>query len=230
MKISSETLALLKNFRDLNSNILIKNGNTIKTLTPAKNVMAAATVDETFPVEFGIWDLTSFLGTISLFDDPDFEFLDTNVLVRGSGGSQVRYLYSAPSLLTVPTKDVNMPSSVVSFDLSEKNLNDLKKASAVLNLPDLSIQCSGGEISAVVTDNKNATSNSYSVVVGEGEEGHKFNFDFKIENLRLFSGDYEVEIAEKVVSHFVNKNIDLEYWVALESSSSFSMTSTAGAM
>jgi len=227
MKISSGTLALLKNFRDLNSNILIKNGNIIKTLTPAKNVMATAKVVETFPVEFGIWDLTSFLGTVSLFDDPDFEFSAKYVKI-GDGNSSVKYFYSEPSLLTVPTKDINMPDSVVSFELTERILNDLKKAAAVLNLSDLSIVSDGGEISAVVTDSKNTTSNSYSVSLGGGHDSQEFNFDFKIENLRFLSGDYEVEIAEKVVSQFTNRNINLQYWAALESSSSFARSEPAG--
>ena len=221
MKISSETLSILKNFRDLNSNILIKEGSLIKTLTPAKNVMATVTVKETFPVSFGIWDLTTLLGTVSLFDDPNFIFEDKYVLIEGSNGSKVKYFYSEPSLLTVPTKDVNMPSSVVSFDLTDKTLSDLKKAASVLNLTDLSICSDGKNISAIVTDKKNVTSNNYSIAVGENEEGYKFNFDFKIDNLRFFPGNYEVEIAEKIVSQFKNKNIDLCYWVALESSSSF---------
>lgn len=226
MKISKETFAILKNYRDLNSNILISEGSTLKTLTPAKNVMATSTVEETFPVEFGIWDLTSFLGTISLFDDPDFDFQDKYVTIIGENGSTVKYFYSEPSLLTVPTKDVKMPESVVRIDLTEESFNDLRKAASVLNLNDLSI-CStdGTTVNAILSDKKNSTSNTYSVDIGYNEGEHTFNFDFKIDNLRIIPGDYEILFAEKIVSQFTNKNLNLSYWVALESSSSFTSNS-----
>lgn len=226
MKISKETFAILKNYRDLNSNILISEGSTLKTLTPAKNVMATSTVQETFPVEFGIWDLTSFLGTISLFDDPDFDFQDKYVTIIGENGSTVKYFYSEPSLLTVPTKDVKMPESVVRIDLTEESFNDLRKAASVLNLNDLSI-CStdGTTVNAILSDKKNSTSNTYSVDIGYNEGEHTFNFDFKIDNLRIIPGDYEILFAEKIVSQFTNKNLNLSYWVALESSSSFTSNS-----
>tara|TARA_R110002051_G_scaffold319101_3_gene402639 strand:+ start:3614 stop:4312 length:699 start_codon:yes stop_codon:yes gene_type:complete len=222
MKISKETFAVLKNFRDLNSNILINTGNTLKTLTPAKNVMATATVEEEFPVEFGIWDLTSFLGTISMFDNPDFDFNDKYVNIAGSNGSTVKYYYSEPSLLTVPTKDVKMPDSVIQIELTEDTFNDLKKAAAVLNLSDLSICSNGDSITALISDKKNTTSNTYSIDIGYNESGSEFNFDFKIDNIRIIPGTYEVSFAEKIVSEFRNKKFDLTYWVALESNSSYS--------
>ena len=222
MKISKETFSILKNFRDLNSNILINEGNIVKTLTPAKNVMATAIVTENFPVEFGIWDLTSFLGTTSLFDDPDFEFNEKYVNIIGSNGSTVKYYYSEPSLLTVPTKDVKMPESVVNIDMTEETFNDLKKAAAVLNLSDLSICSDGDTITALISDKKNTTSNTYSIEIGYNDTNSEFNFDFKIDNLRIIPGTYEVSFAEKIVSEFKNKNLDLTYWVALESNSSYS--------
>jgi len=222
MKISKETFSILKNFRDLNSNILINEGNVIKTLTPAKNVMATAVVSEDFPVEFGIWDLTSFLGTTSLFDDPDFDFNEKYVNIIGSNGSTVKYYYSEPSLLTVPTKDVKMPESVVNIEMTEETFNDLKKAAAVLNLSDLSICSDGDNITALISDKKNSTSNTYSIEIGYNDTNSEFNFDFKIDNLRIIPGTYEVSFAEKIVSEFRNKNLDLTYWVALESNSSYS--------
>ena len=222
MKISKNTLAILKNYRDLNSNILINEGSILKTLTPAKNVMSTASVEETFPVEFGLWDLTSFLGTVSLFDDPDFDFHDKYVNITGSNGSTVKYFYSEPSLLTVPTKDVKMPESVVNIELKEDTFNELKKAASVLNLSDFSV-CStdGASINAILSDNKNVTSNTYSLDIGYNEGGNIFNFNFKIDNLRIIPGTYELSFAEKIVCEFTNKNLDLNYWVALESTSSF---------
>ena len=224
MQISKETLSILKNFRDLNSNILISPGNTIKTLTPAKNVMSTAVVEEDFPVEFGIWDLTSFLGTVSLFDDPDFEFHDKYVVIKNNGSSRVKYFYSEPTLLTVPTKDVVMPDTVVSIELTESMFNELKKAASILGLNDLSFECDGTGVKATLCDKKNATNNTYSIDVENAEfsEGCVFNFDFNIENLRFIPGSYTMNIAEKIVSEFVNSDgMNLTYWVALEGTSSY---------
>jgi hypothetical protein len=233
MHISRETLSILKNFRDLNSNILISPGNVVKTLTGAKNVMAEATVTEQFPVEFGIWDLTSFLGTVSLFDDPDFDFHEKFVTISNGGKAKVKYFYSEPTLLTVPTKDVKMPTSVVSLTLEESSFNELKKAGSVLGLTDLTIKSDGSEVTATLYDKGNKGSNTYSIEIEnvDFEEGAVFNFDYNIENLRFIPGSYTVNIAEKIVSEFVNADgIDLTYWVALESTSSYTMDSvTTGA-
>ncbi|HCT54547.1 MAG TPA: hypothetical protein DF712_19045, partial [Balneola sp.] len=125
VKLSKETLNIFKNYSTINSNILVKPGNTISTVTPAKNLMAEAKVAETFDVEFGVWDLSKFLGTISLFQDPDFEFNDEFVLIRSGTGSCVKYYYAEPSLLTVPTKTVQMPETVVSFNLTESSFSEI---------------------------------------------------------------------------------------------------------
>jgi len=231
MHISTETLAILKNFRDLNSNVLVSPGNVIKTLTPAKNVMATAVVAEDFPVKFGIWDLTSFLGTVSLFDNPDFIFDEKHVTITNGNSSRVKYYYSEPSLLTVPTKDVNMPNTVVSIDMGEDTFSELKKAGSVLGLTDLSIKTTDSGISAILYDKSNAGSNTYSIDLDSTSfDGEcSFNFDFNIENLRFIPGNYSINIAEKVVSEFVNQDIDLTYWVALEGTSSYNNeSSTAG--
>jgi hypothetical protein len=233
MHISRETLSILKNFRDLNSNILISPGNVIKTLTGAKNVMSTAVVEENFPVEFGIWDLTSFLGTVSLFDDPDFDFHEKYVTITNGKSSKVKYFYSEPTLLTVPTKDVVMPNTVVSLTLDESAFSELKKAGSVLGLTDLTIKSDGSDVSATLYDKSNAGSNTYSISIDdvEFEDGAVFNFDFNIDNLRFIPGSYTVNIAEKIVSEFVNADgIDLTYWVALEATSSYTMeTVTTGA-
>jgi hypothetical protein len=223
MHISKETLSILKNFRDLNSNIYVVPGNTIKTITPAKNVMAWATVQENFPVEFGLWDLTSFLGTVSLFDDPDFDFQDKYVTISGGKSSRVKYYYSDPSLLTIPTKNVNMPDAVVDIDLDEDIFNELKKAASVLGLPDLSFVSNGSEISAILSDKSNATNNTYSLDISNAKfpEDAEFSFDFKIDHLRFIPGSYRMKIAEKVVSEFQNTTSNLTYWVAVQSTSSY---------
>ena len=221
VKLSKETLNIFKNYSTINSNILVKPGNTISTVTPAKNLMAEAKVAETFDVEFGVWDLSKFLGTISLFQDPDFEFNDEFVLIRSGTGSCVKYYYAEPSLLTVPTKTVQMPETVVSFNLTESSFSEIQRASSVLQLPDLSIQSKDGVILAVVVDGSDPSSNDYSIELGLNETDADFDFRFKIENLKFIPGDYTVNITEKIVSEFVNTSVDLTYWVALESSSTY---------
>ena len=226
MKLSKNTFSILKNFSSLNSNILVKEGNVLKTLTPAKNVMAEATVEEDFSIEFGIWDLGKFLGTISLFSDPDFEFEDGYVSIKGSNNSLIKYYYSEPSLLTVPTKEINMPETVVSFGWKQDIFNDLQRAAAVLQLPDLCIRNDENGVFAEVLDKADPSSNSYSVELGDAvhKDSASFKYYFKVENLKMLPGDYTVNITEKVVSEFCNSSgLDLKYWVALESDSVYSV-------
>jgi len=233
MHISKETLSILKNFRELNSNIYVIPGNTIKTITPAKNVMAWASVQENFPVEFGIWDLTSFLGTVSLFDNPEFDFQEKYVTISGGKSSRVKYYYSDPSLLTIPTQNVKMPDPVVVIDLEEETFNELKKASSVLGLPDLSFVSNETEVKAILSDKSNATNNTYSLDIEKSmfNEGSEFSFDFKMDHLRFIPGSYRMKIAEKIVSEFQNITSSLTYWVAVQSTSVYTAaTETAGAI
>ena len=220
--MSKQTLDLLKNFASINSNILVKPGDTIKTISPVKNIMAVATVPETFDTEFGIWDLNKFLGTVSLFDSPSFEFGERSVTISGSGGSSVNYYYSEPRLLTVPTKDIVMPEPVVSFDLTQDALNEINRASSVMQLPDLVVRSEGTTIVMVALDRQDDTTNSYSVELGEMSVESDFEFVFRVDNLKLLPGDYRVDVTDKVVSQFTHTQLDLKYWIALESDSRYS--------
>ena len=220
--MSKQTLDLLKNFASINSNILVKPGDTIKTISPVKNIMAVATVPETFDTEFGIWDLNKFLGTVSLFDSPSFEFGERSVTISGSGGSSVNYYYSEPRLLTVPTKDIVMPDPVVSFNLTQDALNEINRASSVMQLPDLVVRSEGTTIVMVALDRQDDTTNSYSVELGELSVESDFEFVFRVDNLKLLPGDYRVDVTDKVVSQFTHTQLDLKYWIALESDSRYS--------
>ena len=224
MKLSKETLKILKNFSSLNSNLLVKEGNKINTITPAKNVVAEAIVEEDFPVEFGIWDMNKFLGTISLFEEPEFTFEEKSVIISGKDGGKVSYFYSEPSLLTTLQKEIKMPEVAINFDFTEKNFNDILKAASVLQLPDLCIRSNNenGTIELVVMDKKSSTTNNYKVTVGDNPNTDDiFEFYYKIENLRLLSGDYTVSVCKNVVSRFVHKDCDLIYYVALEMDSKY---------
>ena len=152
MKLSKKTIEILKNFSTINSNILVEPGNTIKTISPVKNVMAQATVSETFDCQFGIWDLNKLLGTISLFNDPEFYFEENHVTIVGSNGTKVTYYYSEPKLLTTINKTITMPETVVSFELKNDEFSELQKASSVLQLPDLCLRSSGSTIELVSMD------------------------------------------------------------------------------
>jgi len=217
---SKNTLAILKNFSSLNSNLLVKPGDIIKTITPSKTGMAVATVEETFDVEFGIWDLNKFLGVVSLFHNPTFNFGEKSVKIKNGGDSVVNYYYSESRLLTYPTKDVNMPEVNISIDLTEKNFNELQRAASVMQLPDLSFKSDDDEIVAMVSDLSDPTSNSYKVVVGEGDDLPDFLFNFKMENIKILPGDYKVNFAKNVVGEFVHQSIPVKYWYAMEANTS----------
>lgn len=219
---SKNTLAILKNFSSLNSNLLVRPGNVIKTITPSKAGMALATVDETFDVEFGIWDLNKFLGVISLFSNPTFAFGEKSVRIKNGGESVVNYYYSEPKLLSYPTKDVIMPEISVSITMTEKQFSELQKAASVMQLPDISFVGNKGEkITANVSDMSDPTSNSYKVVVGDGSyDGPPFEFNFKMENIKILPGDYTINFAKNIVGEFVHKSISLKYWFAMEANTS----------
>lgn len=217
---SKNTLAILKNFSSLNSNLLVKPGNTIKTITPSKTGMAIATVEEDFDVEFGIWDLNKFLGVVSLFNNPAFTFGEKSVKIKNGGDSVVNYYYSEPRLLTYPTKDVNMPEVNISITMTEKNFNELQRAASVMQLPDLSFKSENNQIFAMVSDLSDPTSNTYKVLVGGEDNLPDFLFNFKMENIKILPGDYKINFAKNVVGEFVHQSIPVKYWFAMEANTS----------
>lgn len=219
--ISKTTLSILKNFASMNSNILVKPGNVIKTITPSKTGMAEAVIEETFDVEFGIWDLNKFLGVISLFTNPQFEFGEKSVTITGANNSVVNYYYSEPRLLTYPTKSVNMPPIAVKTRINEGLFNELYRISSVLQLPDLTFQSDGSTIYAIVHDIKDPTSNHYKIELEGNADGAEFELNFKIDNVRVLSGDYEISIAKNMAAQFENENLNLKYWFAMEPSSRY---------
>jgi len=220
--ISKQTLDILKNFASINSGIIVNEGNTLNTLSSTKNILAEAKVNETFPKQFAIWDLNKFLGTVSLFKDPEFAFEDTYITVR-SGKSSVRYYYCDPRLVTSTSKKISMPKPVVKFDLSAKDFSEIIKAASVLQVGQLCVRSSddGTKIQLAAVDKSDVTSNFYSVDVGENTSGGTFEFIFDVENLKILPGDYTVAISEKVVSSFSNKNEPLTYWIALNADSTY---------
>tara|TARA_Y100000034_G_scaffold8058_1_gene8796 strand:+ start:3175 stop:3873 length:699 start_codon:yes stop_codon:yes gene_type:complete len=223
LKISNETLEILKNFSSINSNILVKPGNTIATISPIKNIMAEAKVPENFDCEFGVWDLNKFLGTVSLFKDPEFYFQEKYVqITSNSNKNSVKYYYSEPSLLTTISKNIVMPETVVDCVLTQEHLTEIKKASSILQVNDIAIRSNGSVIELVTLDKNDATTNNFSMEIGgSNPNAADFTFYFKAENLKMLDGSYDVSITEKVVSEFKHQSKDLTYWVALESDSTY---------
>ena len=223
MKLSNETVAVLKNFSTINQNLVIKSGNSISTMSAMKNIVAKAEVSETFPRDFAIYDLNEFLAALSLFDNPDLDFKDDFVVIT-EDGSTLKYWYSDPSVVTTPSKEVTMPSCEVSFSLSSNILSDIQKAAAVIGVPDMVLtngKTGGADLK--VTDKKNDTANDYSISFDTNSDDKDVNYSFwfKVENLRLLPATYDVEVSSKKISHFKNTNVDIEYWIALEPESKY---------
>ena len=219
--ISKDTLNILKNFSTINSNLFVKAGSKLTTMSPTKNIMAEAEVEESFDTEFGIWDLNKLLGVISLFDDPEFTFEDKYMLISGATGSKVKYFYSDPKLLSYPTKTIKKIDSVVEFDLTSDNFNELQRAGAVLGNPDLCFVSNNDKVLAVVKDLKDPTCNVYSIEVGDISSDMEFSFNFKLENMKMIDGDYHVALSKNVISQFTHANAPINYWVAMDASSTF---------
>lgn len=217
MKLSKETHNLLKNFAGINSNLLLKSGSKISTISAQKNVMASGSITESIPSEFGIYDLNEFLGALSLFEDPELEFKDKFVTIK-EGGNSIKYFAADASVLTVPQKEITFPEPEISFVLTASTLALVQKTASVLRAPDLSIVGDGSKIIAVVGDKKNATANSYEVDLGSTDKSFKVNL--KVENLKMLPGEYNVAISSKRISRFQGTG-DLVYFVAVESDSSF---------
>ena len=219
MNLSNDTRDVLKNFSTINQNLLVKNGNTINTMSAMKNIVAKATIPDTFNNEFAIYDLNEFLSALSLFKKPSLEFKDMSVkLNEEGGGSSVNYFFSDPSIVTAPKTEITMPSVDVEFTFTKDTFDQIQKASAVLGVPDVVLKgTTGGDIVLTVTDRKNDTSNDFAIKVGDNAPSD-FTYFFKVENLKLLAGDYKVEVSSKGISHFTNVNKSIEYFIALEAS------------
>jgi hypothetical protein len=220
MNISNETLNILRNFSNIQSNLVIKEGNTLKTVAEAKNILAEAQISETFDDEFGIYDLNEFLGAISLVDKPTLEFSEKFVKIK-SDDAFVKYYFSDTSLLTYPEKEINMPDADVEFTLTEAVLNKIRKAASTLGHTVMTVKAEGGSLSAQVGDPSNNTGNTYSYDLGECADDLECSCDFLISNLKVLPGDYKVEISSRLISKWSNVNGKLSYYIALEKSSEF---------
>lgn len=219
MKISNDTRSILKNFSTINSGIKVDSGQQLKTISQMKNILAVASIPEAFDKDFSIYNLNEFLGATSLLDNPDFDFGEQSVSISDTN-SAMTYFYASEGMVQGPEKMITMPDAEIGIELSSTLLNELQKAAAVLGVNDLVLSSDGTTITLSVTDKKNATSNTFSRIVGEGN-GVSFSMNFKIENLKILDGNYEVLVSSKGISNFKNKDVDLEYFIALEPDSKY---------
>lgn len=216
MKISKDTLAVIRNFASINANLLIEKGSVLRTINAQKNVLSDATVAEEFPKNFGIYDTNEFLGAIGLFTDPDIEFKDKFAVIK-EGSSSIKFYAADSAVLTVPTKNITFPGTDVEFTLSAAALATVQKAASQLRAVDIAIVGDGKMLNIVVGDLKNPLANSFSIGIGETDK--TFSANLKIENLKLMASDYVVSLSSKKISRFVSADGKVNVFVAMESSS-----------
>ena len=220
MNLSDKTLTILKNFAGINNSILVKQGNTLRTISVAKNILAEARIEENFPRDFAIYDLNQFLNGLGLHQDPQMDFTESSYLTLREGKRRVKYFFADPQvIISPPEKEIKLPSEDVNFQLDSTSLEKLLKAAAVYQLPDLSAVGEAGVVKLVVRDKKNDTSNEFAIVVGETDR--EFTFNFKVENIKIIPTTYNVTVSSKLLSRFTNHDHDLEYFIALEPDSTF---------
>jgi hypothetical protein len=221
MKLSEKTIDLLENFSSINQSILVKKGSKLRTISVMKNILAEADIDENFEKDFGIYDLPQFLNGVGLMNDPDIDLKhDSYMIIREGKTTKVKFAFADPEvIITPPEKAITLPSQDVCFQLESVQLQKLLKASSVYQLPDLAAIGNGEEITLVVRDKKNDNSNEFALTVGNTDK--TFEFNFKIENIKVIPGSYDVVISKKLLSKFTNHSYNLDYYIALEPDSTY---------
>ena len=218
MNLSSDTVDVLKIFSDINQNILVKPVNKVQTISTMKNILAEAEVSEKFEDEFAIYDLPEFLRSVELFEKPDLKY-NTGFVNISQQKQSIKYFFADKSFIVSPTKGITMPDKHVTFTLKKDDFARLMKGATTLNLPDIAVKGDGKIIKMIATDKKNKSSNEYSIDVGETDKS--FTGVFRTENFKQIVDDYDVAISKAKISHFVNRNKSVQYWIALEPDSEF---------
>lgn len=224
MKLSNETLSILKNFATINTGLVFKEGKTIKTISGNKNILAQAGISEDIPAEFGVYDLNNFLTVLSLHkDEPSIEFGDKQATISGmSGRSKLNYRFCDPTMVVAPPeKPIAMPEPEIAFELSEDDLKWILSSASVLNTPNVAVVSNGSKVSVLTFDASNDAASTNTLDVADGT-GSTYKMIFKTEALKMIPGSYDVKISSKGVSHFKHKTRDIQYWITTEAGSTFS--------
>lgn len=223
MKLSNDTLTILKNFASINQGIVFKEGKTIKTISTNKNILAEANIAEEFTTEFGVYDLNNFLTVLSLHkEEPTIEFGDKIAVISGlNGRSKLQYRFCEPSMVAAPpNKPIAMPDAEISFELSDSDLDWVIRSSSVLSSPNIAVVSDGAKISLLTFDATNDSASTNTLDITDGN-GSRYKMIFKTEALKMIPGSYTVNISSKGVAHFRNKAKDLQYWITTEAGSTF---------
>jgi len=225
MKLSNETLSVLKNFGAINQGIMFKKGKTLKTVSSHKNILAEVNISEEIPADFGVYDLNNILSVVSLHkEDPSFEFDPHHVVICGNKGrSKIKYRFCDPTMIVLPPeKQLTMPEADISFELASEDFEWIMRAANVLSSPHIAVDSDGAKIILVTLDLQNDSAHTESLEMGDNTTGSKYRMIFRTENLsKILPGAYEVKISSKGISHFKNKNLPLQYWISTEMGSKF---------
>lgn len=218
MKISNETLSLLKNYAGINTNIVIRQGNTLATVSPGKNIFSRATITETFPREFAIYDLNSLLGLLTLMEDQEVDFTENRIVVS-KDNSRFDYFYSDPGTVTAaPDKNLEI-EPVWSFELTAEDISMILRAASITGAPVVSIVSDGASVVLKVGDPTNPSSNSYTKTIST-DAAPVFDCRVKVENIKVISDSYVVTLGKKRAMEFKSKGRDLVYFIAMDPASS----------
>jgi hypothetical protein len=219
MKISKETIEILKNFATINPSMIFQPGTVQKTVSPQKTVLAKANIGESFGQEFAIYDLNQFIGSMTMFEDPELE-LGSESLTITSGDYRLDYRYAKTDLIQAPpAKDISLPSSDMSFTIEAIAMKFALRAAGVLGIPEMALVGRGGTAYLSAIDSRNQASHTFVHPVGSADV--TYMMVFKLENLKLLDRDYEVVVSSKGISHFKSTTGDVEYWIATEQNSTF---------
>jgi hypothetical protein len=225
MKLSNETLSVLKNFGAINQGIMFKKGSKLRTISSLKSILAEVTIKENIPSDFGVYDLNNFLSVVSLHkDDPSFEFDEKHVVIVGNKGrSKIKYRFCEPTMITLPPeKQVTMPDPEITFEFTSEDFDWILKAASVLSSPQVAVDSDGKTVNIVTLDLANDSAHTDSLKLDVDPAGNKYRMIFKTENIsKILPGSYEVKISSKGIASFKNKNVDLQYWVSTEAGSKF---------
>ena len=218
MELTDKTLEVLRNYATINPNLVFSEGNTLKTISVARNVLSQTTVEESFPQSFGIYDLNEFLSVLSLVNKPRLKFETDYVVVGDSTGrSEVKYFYSDPDMLTSTPQDIVMPEREVKFVIDTDTLSRVRKFNAALGHNEMTITPTTGAVRLTIVDPKDSTSNAFSIdVEGEYPEDVDFNFVVNVNNIKVVNEDFTVSVSKKLISQWKSQQSAIEYFIAFE--------------
>ena len=219
MYLTAETVSILKNFSSINQSLLIKPGKRLRSMSVMKNVLVESEITEEFDRQVAIYDMSQFLNCLSLIPGAEINLMDDYIKIT-DGTNSIDYRYADPSVITAPPeKELTLPSEDVCVVLTEDQLDRARKSSAVLQIPDVSLIGDGEKIYLTVRDKKNSGSNSYNIEVGDTDK--VFQFNLKVENLKMVASDYDVIISAKGMAKFTSHSRSLTYYVAIEPDSTY---------